>query len=284
MISWLLTPFSLEFMQRSLLAALIVGVLCAIIGSYVVLRSMAFLGDALAHAILPGVAIAYLLGVNLIIGALAAAVVVALGINALSQRGAIKEDAAIGILFAASLASGVVIISRIRTYATDLNHILFGNLLGVSEVDLWLTGVLALVILLVIALLYLPFLIISFDPVLATTLHLPAKLLNNLMLMTIALTIVISIQTVGVGLVAAMLVTPAAAAYLLARRLPTMMALSALIGAISSLIGLYLSYYADIPSGAAIVLAATFIFLLVFFFSPRQGFLTRLRSFQRTES
>ncbi len=284
MISWLLTPFSLEFMQRSLLAALIVGVLCAIIGSYVVLRSMAFLGDALAHAILPGVAIAYLLGVNLIIGALAAAVVVALGINALSQRGAIKEDAAIGILFAASLASGVVIISRIRTYATDLNHILFGNLLGVSEVDLWLTGVLALVILLVIALLYRPFLIISFDPVLATTLHLPAKLLNNLMLMTIALTIVISIQTVGVGLVAAMLVTPAAAAYLLARRLPTMMALSALIGAISSLIGLYLSYYADIPSGAAIVLAATFIFLLVFFFSPRQGFLTRLRSFQRTES
>lgn len=280
MISWLLTPFSLEFMQRSLLAALIVGVLCAIIGSYVVLRSMAFLGDALAHAILPGVAIAYLLGVNLIIGALAAAVVVALGINALSQRGAIKEDAAIGILFAASLASGVVIISRIRTYATDLNHILFGNLLGVSEVDLWLTGILALVILLVIALLYRPFLIISFDPVLATTLHLPAKLLNNLMLMMIALTIVISIQTVGVGLVAAMLVTPAAAAYLLARRLLTMMALSAIIGAISSLIGLYLSYYADIPSGAAIVLTATFIFLLAFLFSPRQGLLTRLRNIQ----
>lgn len=281
MITWLLTPFSLVFMQRSLLAALIVGILCAIVGSYVILRSMAFLGDALAHAILPGVAIAYLLGVNLILGALAAAVVVALGINALSQRGAIKEDTAIGILFAASLASGVVIISRIRTYATDLNHILFGNLLAVSVVDLWLTGTLALLVLLTIALLYRPFLIISFDPILATTLHLPAKLLNHLMLIIIAFTIVISIQTVGVGLVAAMLVTPAAAAYLLARRLPTMMALSAIIGAISSLIGLYLSYYADIPSGAAIVLAATFIFLLAFFFSPRQSPLTRLRSIQR---
>ena len=281
MIAWLLTPFSLVFMQRGLLAAFIVGVLCAIVGSYVVLRSMAFLGDALAHAILPGVAIAYLLGINLIIGALAAAVLVALGVNALSQRGAIKEDTAIGILFAASLALGVVIISRIRTYATDLNHILFGNILGVGVADLWLTGILALLVVLGIALLYRPFLIISFDPVLATTLHLPTKLLNNLMLIMIALTIVISIQTVGVGLVAAMLVTPAAAAYLLARRLPVMMTLSAIIGAASSLIGLYLSYYADIPSGAAIVLVATFIFLLAFFFSPRQGFLTRLRSAQR---
>ncbi|MDI6696538.1 MAG: metal ABC transporter permease [Anaerolineales bacterium] len=282
MIAWLLTPFSLVFMQRGLLAALIVGVLCAIVGSYVVLRSMAFLGDALAHAILPGVAIAYLMGENLIIGALIAAVLVALGINALSQRGAIKEDTAIGILFAASLALGVVIISRIRTYATDLNHILFGNLLGVNAADLWLTGILALLVLLSIALLYRPFLIVSFDPILATTLHLPIKLLNNLMLIMIALTIVISIQTVGVGLVAAMLVTPAATAYLLARRLPTMMALSAIFGAISSLTGLYLSYYADIPSGAAIVLVATFIFLLAFFFSPRQGFLTRLRGAQRT--
>jgi ABC-type Mn2+/Zn2+ transport system permease subunit len=282
MIAWLLTPFSLVFMQRGLLAALIVGVLCAIVGSYVVLRSMAFLGDALAHAVLPGVAIAYLMGENLIIGALIAAVLVALGINALSQRGAIKEDTAIGILFAASLALGVVIISRIRTYATDLNHILFGNLLGVNAADLWLTGILALLVLLSIALLYRPFLIVSFDPILATTLHLPIKLLNNLMLIMIALTIVISIQTVGVGLVAAMLVTPAATAYLLARRLPTMMALSAIFGAISSLTGLYLSYYADIPSGAAIVLVATFIFLLAFFFSPRQGFLTRLRGAQRT--
>jgi ABC-type Mn2+/Zn2+ transport system permease subunit len=282
MIAWLLTPFSLVFMQRGLLAALIVGVLCAIVGSYVVLRSMAFLGDALAHAILPGVAIAYLMGENLIIGALIAAVLVALGINALSQRGAIKEDTAIGILFAASLALGVIIISRIRTYANDLNHILFGNLLGVNAADLWLTGILALLVLLSIALLYRPFLIVSFDPILATTLHLPIKLLNNLMLIMIALTIVISIQTVGVGLVAAMLVTPAATAYLLARRLPTMMALSAIFGAISSLTGLYLSYYADIPSGAAIVLVATFIFLLAFFFSPRQGFLTRLRGAQRT--
>jgi ABC-type Mn2+/Zn2+ transport system permease subunit len=233
---------------------------------------MAFLGDALAHAILPGVAIAYLFGGNLLIGALVAAVVVALIIGFFSRGGVIREDTAIGILFAAALSLGVALISSIRTFAVDLTHILFGNILGVSPEDLLLVGLLSGLVLVILLALYRPFLVISFDPVLAKTLRLPAEGLRNLMLILLAVTIVVSMQTVGIGLVAAMLVTPAAAAYLLTRRLPTMMAVSALIGAASSVMGLYLSYYLNIASGAAIVLVATGFFLLAFFFSPRRGF------------
>ncbi len=258
-------------MQHGLLAALMVGVLCAVIGCYVVLRGMAFLGDALAHAILPGVAIAYLLGSNLLLGALVAAVVVAVGIGFFSRRGALKEDTAIGILFAAALALGVALISTIRTYALDLSHILFGDVLGVSVGDLWLTAGLSLLVLAAIVILYKPFLVISFDPVLAATLRLPAEPLRFLMLGLLALTVVVSLQTVGVGLVAAMLVTPAATAYLLTRRLRTMMILSALIGAFSGVAGLYLSFYVQAASGAVIVLVATSLFLLVFLFAPRRG-------------
>jgi manganese/iron transport system permease protein len=271
LIALLSEPLAYTFMQRGLLAALMVGILCAVIGCYVVLRSMAFLGDAMAHAILPGVAAAYLLGTNLTLGALAAAVIVALGIGALSRQGTIKEDTAIGILFAAALALGVAMISSIRTYAVDLSHILFGNVLGVSPGDLWLTGGLGLFVLVMIALLYKPFLVISFDPVLAATLRLPRELLRNVLLVLLALTIVVSIQTVGVGLVAAMLVTPAATAYLLTRRLPTMMALSALFGALAGVSGLYISYYVNIVSGSAIVLVVTGIFLLVYLLAPQRG-------------
>ena len=271
MIEWLLTPLAYGFMQRGLLAAAMVGILCAVIGCYVVLRSMAFLGDAMAHAILPGVAVAYLLQGNLVVGALVAAVLVALGIGLFSRQGAIKEDTAIGILFAAALSLGVVLISSIKTYAVDLTHILFGNVLGVSPGDLWLTAGLGLLILGTVALLYRPFLVISFDPVLAATLRLPAELLRHVMLILLALTVVVSMQTVGVGLVAAMLVTPAASAYLLSRRLPTMMIISAAIGALSSVAGLYVSYYLNVASGAAIILTATAIFVLVFVFAPQRG-------------
>ena len=271
MIEWLLTPLAYGFMQRGLLAAAMVGILCAVIGCYVVLRSMAFLGDAMAHAILPGVAVAYLLQGNLVVGALVAAVLVALGIGLFSRQGTIKEDTAIGILFAAALSLGVVLISSIKTYAVDLTHILFGNVLGVSPGDLWLTAGLGLLILGTVALLYRPFLVISFDPVLAATLRLPAELLRHVMLILLALTVVVSMQTVGVGLVAAMLVTPAASAYLLSRRLPTMMIISAAIGALSSVAGLYVSYYLNVASGAAIILTATAIFVLVFVFAPQRG-------------
>ncbi len=262
--SWFFQPLTYEFMQRGLLASIIVGVLCAVMGTYVVLRGMAFLGDAMAHAILPGVAIAYILRGDLLVGAGIAAVVVALSIGFFSKQGTIREDTAIGILFAAALSLGVALISSMQTYAVDLSHILFGDVLGVSPSDLWLIGGLSLAILLTVGLFYKQFLVISFDPVLAATLRLPAELLRNLMLILLALTVVVSLQTVGVGLAAAMLVTPAATAYLLTRRLWPMMLVSAAIGALSSVIGLYVSYYWNIVSGSAIVLTATAFFLLAF--------------------
>ena len=281
MIHWLTEPFALEFMQRALAASLIVGVVCSVLGCFVVLRAMAFLGDALAHAVLPGVAIAYLLGVNLLVGALVAALVVAIGIGLFSRRGAVKEDTAIGILFAAATALGVVLISTVRSYATDLTHILFGNVLGVSAGDLWLTGALALGVLATVLLLFKEFLLASFDPVLAHTLGRRPEVLRFIMLVLLALTVVVSLQTVGVGLVAAMLVTPAATAYLLTRRLHTMMALAAVIGAASSVAGLYVSYYLDVASGAAVVLLATTAFLVAFVAAPGRGVLARRAAARR---
>lgn len=267
----LLLPLGYTFMQRGLLASLIVGVLCAIIGCYVVLRGMAFLGDALAHAVLPGVAVAYLLKVNLLLGALVAAVGVALGISLFSRGGRMREDTAIGILFAAALALGVALMSTIKTYTTDLTHVLFGNVLGVSDLDLWLTGGLAVLVLATVLLLYKELLLVFFDPVLATTMGLPVNGLRSLTLVLLALTIVVSLQTVGAGLVAAMLVTPAATAQLLTRRLPVMMIVAAAIGAFSALSGLYLSFYVDVASGAAVVLVCTAIFLIAFLFAPGRG-------------
>ncbi len=269
--NWLLEPLQYHFIMRGLLASVVVGVICAVMGTYVVLRGMAFLGDAMAHAILPGVAISFLLRGNLLVGAILAAVVVALGIGLFSKGGAVKEDTAIGILFAAALSLGVALISSIQTYAVDLSHILFGNVLGVGVSDLWLTLGLGFVVLATVGLLYKQFMVISFDPILAATLRLPADLLRNLMLVLLALTVVVSLQTVGVGLAAAMLVTPAATAYLLTRRLWPMMLVSACIGAFSSLAGLYLSFYLNIVSGSAIVLTATVLFLIIFLFQPRRG-------------
>ena len=275
MIEWLITPFSYAFMQRGLAAGLIVGILCAVIGCYVVLKGMAFLGDAMAHAILPGIAVAYLLQGNLLIGALVAAILVALGISFFSREGTIKEDTAIGLFFAAALSLGVALISSIRTYAVDLSHILFGNVLGVSVNDLLLTAALAVFVLLMIFAFYKYFLVVSFDPILAATLRLPVGILRTFLMVLLALTVVVSTQTVGVGLVAAMLVTPGATAYLLTRRLPSMMVLAALFGALSSIVGLFASYYLNIASGAAIVLSATLFFLIAYFFSPQKGLLFR---------
>ncbi len=281
MLDWLLEPLTYGFMQRGLAASVMVGVLCAVVGCYVVLRGMAFLGDALAHAILPGVALAYLLKGNLMLGALIAAVVVGLGIGMLSRQGKIREDTAIGILFAAALALGVAMISTVQTYAVDLTHILFGNILGVSPDDLLIIAVLGVIVIATIVLLYKEFLVVSFDRVLAATLRLPVEVLRNLMLILIALTIVVSLQAVGVGLVAAMLVTPAATAYLLTRRLPMMMVIAALIGAFSGVAGLYLSYYLNIASGAAVVLVATAVFVLAYVFAPRRGLLANALAARR---
>ncbi len=273
----ILAPMGYQFMQHGMLASILVGVLCAVVGCYVVLRGMAFLGDALAHAILPGVAVAYLFKGDLLVGALVAAILAALAIGAVSRHGQVKEDTAIGIVFAAALALGVALMSSAKSYTTDLTHILFGNVLGVGERDLWLMAGLAVAVLLVVVLLYKEFLLISFDPMLAATQQLPLGLLRNLMLVLLALTVVISLQTVGIGLVAAMLVTPAATAYLLVRRLPAMMLISAAIGAASGVAGLYLSFYINVASGAAIVLVCTGFFLLAYLFAPQRGILWGLK-------
>jgi ABC-type Mn2+/Zn2+ transport system permease subunit len=284
MIEILVEPLTYGFMQRGMVAAIMVGILCAVVGCYVVLRGMAYLGDALSHAILPGIAVAYVLKGDIMLGGLAAAILVALGIGYFTKRGTIKEDTAIGILFAATLSLGVALISTIKTYALDLTHILFGNVLGVSERDLLLIGALGLVVLVTVILLYKELLVVSFDPVLAATLRLPTDLLKNVLLILIALAVVISMQTVGVGLVAAMLVTPAATAYLLTRRLPAMMVVSGALGAGASIAGLYLSYYLNIASGAAVVLTATVFFFIAYVFAPRSGLIRTFRQRVRGSS
>jgi len=280
MLEWLLEPFSYAFMQRGLAAVVLVGMVCAVVGAYVVLRGMAFFGDALAHTILPGVAVGYLVSSGarepLFWWALGTAVVAALGIGAISKNTAIKEDTAIGVVFAGMFALGIAIISTVRSYAVDLTHFLFGDVLGVSPHSLALIAIFSLIVVAGIGLLYKEFLIVSFDPVLALTLRLPVSLLNNVLLTLMAITIAISLQTVGVALMVAMLVTPAATAYLLTPRLPVMMGLSAVFASFSGVVGLYLSYYAGIASGAAIVLVATILFAVVYLLAPQRGALWAL--------
>jgi ABC-type Mn2+/Zn2+ transport system permease subunit len=270
----LLQPLGYAFMQRGLVAALVVGVICAVIGTYVVLRGMAFFGDALAHAILPGVAIGYLAGSGargpLFLWSLVAAVVSSVGIGAITRGTRVREDTAIGIVFAGMFALGVALISSVRSYSVDLAHFLFGNVLGVSNTDLWVIIGFGVVILVLVLVFYKEFLVLSFDPLLAVTLRLPSQLLEYLLLVLISLTIVVSLQTVGVALMVAMLITPTAAAYLLTRRLPVMMALAAGIASLSGVVGLYISYYIGVASGAAIVLTSTVFFLAAWAFREIQ--------------
>ncbi len=274
-LSLIFAPLGYAFMMRGLMAALIVGVVCAVLGTYIVLRGMALFGNAMAHAILPGVAVGFLLGGGnqfwLFAGGLAAGVFTALGIGAIS-KGGVKEDAAIGVIFSGMFALGIALISTVRSYTVDLTHFLFGNVLGVSNSDLWLIAIFGVLVILTILAFYKEFLVLSFDPILAKTLRLPATLLNYLLLLLIAITIVLSLQTVGIALMSAMLVTPAATAYLLTRRLPVMMVLAAIIGAASAVTGLYLSFYVNVASGPAIVLVCTLFFLLAFAIAPHRGF------------
>ncbi|MFN8387767.1 MAG: metal ABC transporter permease [Anaerolineales bacterium] len=266
--SFLLAPLQYEFMQRGMIAAVLVGIVCAVVGTFVVLRGMAFFGDALAHTILPGIALGYLVSGGarepLFWWALSTAIVASLGIGAISKNSQIKEDTAIGIIFAGMFALGIALISTVRSYAVDLSHFLFGDVLSVSTQSLWLILLFGGIVLFVLFAFYKEFTTLSFDPILAATLRLPVDLLNNLLLVLIAVTVAVSLQTVGVALMVAMLVTPAATAYLLTKRLPRMMLLAAVFASLSGVTGLYLSYYLSIASGAAIVLTATFFFILAF--------------------
>ena len=267
-INWFTAPLQYEFMQRGMIAAILVGIVCAVVGTYVVLRGMAFFGDALAHTILPGIALGYLVtgGARepLFWWALGTAIVASLGIGAISKNAEIKEDTAIGIIFAGMFALGIALISTVRSYTVDLSHFLFGDVLSVSTQSLWLILIFGGLVLLVIFAFYKEFTTLSFDPILAVTLRLPVGLLNNLLLTLIAVTVAVSLQTVGVALMVAMLVTPAATAYLLTHRLSTMMLLAAIFASLSGVIGLYFSYYLSIASGAAIVLTATLFFIIAF--------------------
>jgi ABC-type Mn2+/Zn2+ transport system permease subunit len=276
-VNWLLDPLQFSFITRAIVAAVMVGIVCSVLGSYVVLRGMAFFGDALAHTILPGVVIAFLIGWPLAVGALIFGILTALGIGFLTDRGTLKEDTAIGVIFAGLFALGVALLSTTGNYTVDLAHFLFGNLLGVSGNDLWVILGLGTVVLLIVFFFYKEFLVITFDPVLAVTLRLPTTFLRYLLLVLIAVTIVTALQVVGIALMLAMFVTPAATASLLTRRLPTMMGLSALIGALSGVIGVYASFYLNVASGAAVVLVATLIFVVVFLLAPANGLLWRHR-------
>jgi len=267
-IDWLVKPLQYGFMQRGLIAAGLVGVVCAVIGTYIVLRGMAFFGDALAHTVLPGVALGYLINGSardvLFWWALGTSVLASLGIGAITKRGRIREDTAIGVVFAGMFALGIAIISLVRDSSLDLSHFLFGDVLGVTGQSLLWMAIFGGFVLVMILAFYKEFLTISFDPVLARTLRLPVNGLNNLLLVLVAVTVAVSMQMVGVALMVAMLVTPAATAYLLTKRLPSMMVISAVLAALSGVIGLYGSYYLGITSGAAIVLTATIIFGIVY--------------------
>ncbi len=277
LLALLTEPFAYPFMVRALVAVVLVGCVSGVVGTFMVLRGMAFFGDALSHAILPGLAVGYLVSGGgtdaLFWWALATAVVTAMGIGVISGNSEIKEDTAIGIMFAGMFALGIALISTVRSYAVDLAHILFGNVLGVTTGDLWLIGILGAIVIAIVLLLYKELLIMAFDPVLGATLRLPTLFLHYLLMVLIAATIVISLQTVGVSLMLAMLITPAATAFLLTQRLPVMMALASLIGALSGVMGLYLSFHAGIASGAAIVLVSTLFFGIVFLFAPGRGWL-----------
>lgn len=260
MIELLAQPFHYAFMQRAFVAALVVGLLCSTMGTYVILRKLSFIGDGIAHASFAGIVIAYLRGANFYIGAGIVAVLTALGIGFVHRRGRISLDTTIGVLFTGMFALGVYLMSQQRSYAVDLQSFLFGDILAVQPQDLWLILALSIAVAAAVIVLYRGLLYTTFDPVVAQASGIHAALYEYALLVMLALTIVIALQAVGIVLVAALLVTPAAAAYQLTSRFAPMMALAAVFGAASALGGLYLSYYVRASSGATIVLFATVLF------------------------
>ncbi len=278
----LIEPLQYSFMQRSLVEAIIVGIICAVVGSYLMVQRLALLGDAISHSVLPGLAIAFLMGANIFVGAFVAGLISTACINAIRTRSQIKEDAAMGIVFSAFFALGITLITIIhKDNKIDLNHFLFGNILGVTLGDVRDTLIIAAIVLLVVVLLYKELLFYTFDKLGAQAVGLPVHLLDLGLMMLIGLTIVASLKAVGVVLVLSLLITPAATAYLLVNRLHQMMILGVAVGVTSSISGMYLSYFYNLPSGPAIVLVASGLFVLAFLFSPSQGILTHPASTSR---
>jgi len=271
MIDFFSDPWSFEFMQRALVASVIVSVVAAVVGSFVILKGMAFISDALPHASFGGVAIAFALGGSLYLGGAIAALTTAMLIGFISRRGLLKYDTAIGILFVAAFALGLAVISREDNYTGDLFAFVFGNVLAVTWDDIYLTAAIGGAILIFIALFYKELLFTSYDPAMSAAAGLPVAAFQYGLLALVALTTVIAIQTIGVILVVALLITPAATAQLLVRSLPAIMLLGATIGAASSLIGLYVAWHADLSASASIVLTATALFVVAFAIAPGRG-------------
>ncbi|MCC5643730.1 metal ABC transporter permease [Nostoc sp. CHAB 5824] len=275
MLQALIEPLQYGFMQRSLVIAILVGMLCAVVGSYLMVQRLALLGDAISHSVLPGLAIAFMVGANIYIGAFIAGVVSTMAIAWIRVRSPIKEDAAMGIVFSAFFALGITLITVIqKDNKIDLNHFLFGNILGVTIDEVRDTAIIATIVLIVVLLLYKELLFYTFDPLGAQAAGLPVNRLNFGLMVLIALTIVASMKAVGVILVLSLLITPGATAYLLVKRLNHVMIVGAVIGVVSSISGMYLSYFYNLPSGPAIVLVVSGFFILALLFSPRYGIFT----------
>lgn len=268
--AWLSDPLQFDFFIRALLAVGLVSVLCAMIGTWVVLRGLSYIGDAMSHAVLPGIVGAFLTGGNLLFGAMIAAVLTALGIGGISGRSGLKQDSAIGIVFVGMFALGVVLLSRAPTYTSDLSHFLIGNPLGVSATDLWGAALMSLVVGSILAAFQKELLLTSFDPTEARAVGLPVGWLNHLLLVLIGLVVVLTVQLVGTTLSVSMLITSSATARLLSRSLKQMMALAAGLGIVGGVVGLYASYYLNTAPGATIVLVNTAFFLLVLMLRPKR--------------
>ncbi|MFV8834838.1 metal ABC transporter permease [Aquisalimonas sp.] len=267
-------PFQYAFMQRALLTAIVVGATCGLLSCFIVLKRWSLLGDAISHAVLPGVAIAYLVGWPFFIGAFITGALTSLGIGAIERHTRLKADAAMGVMFTAAFAIGVVIISQIAS-STHLMHILFGNVLGVQPAALLLTIIAGLIAVAAVALFYKELLLYTFDPVQTRALGFHSGRIHYGLILLLTLTIVASLETVGIILVVAMLATPGATAHLLTDRLPVMLAIAIGVGVFSAIIGLYLAYYFNLASGGSIVVVASTLFLLALVFSPRHGLLRR---------
>lgn len=272
-----------EFLQKALVTSIMVGIVCGVIGCFIVLRGLALMGDAISHAVLPGVAISFMLDVNFFYGAVLTGMLTAVGIGFVSQNSRIKSDSSIGIVFSAFFALGIILISKAQT-ATDLTQILFGNVLSVRSSDMWMTVIIGAIVLLVVILFYKELLISSFDETMAAAYGLPTTLIHYVIMILLTMTTVASLQTVGVVLVVSMLITPASTAYLLTNKLWKMILLAAGFGSVSALIGLYFSFAYNLSSGAVIVLATTAIFIFVFIFAPKQGILWRKLKVHRNKT
>ena len=262
LVELLLEPFAYSFMIRALAVSIFVGIMCPILGSYVVNRGLGFMGDALAHSVLPGMILALILGVSPLVGAVPMGIVVALAIGYLSKKAKIAEDTSTGILFAGLFALGLIMVPLAGNVSISVEDILLGQVLGVSNRDVVVTCLLAAVVLIVISAFHRQLVFVSFDPVGATVIGLPTKGLDYLLFVLLSIVIVVALQAVGIVLVVAMLITPAAAASLIARRFNRAIALGVVFGVLSTVSGLYLSYFFDLPSGPSMTLVSTGIFLL----------------------